>query len=151
MSITKTSNGFLLEADIDFTDNLFEFPVMLSMSKQKDKENEQLRKLGLLPEDDDDEDEDAHRLIGKIAFPHERIMGYGDWYHPDRTPEDIEQNGFDMTEVYINGEFQSYWCIWPREKFKEKLNTHVRELARRKTESVYKQYSEMLSEAKPKI
>lgn len=140
MSITKTPTGFMIEPDIDFTDNLFEFPCAISMLKKQDKGDSQLRKLGLVDDDDDDDEEDEDPIIGIIAFPHEMIVGYADWMRSGRDKEDVERYGFDLTEVYIRGEFQSYFCTWKREVFKKKLNEHVKNLMKKRSESVYQQY-----------
>lgn len=141
MSITKTPTGFMIEPDLDFTDNLFEFPVLMTMDKKRDENQNKLRKLGLIDDEEDDDEEEGERVVGMIAFPHESIVGYGDWYTPGKTPEEVRRFGFDVTEVYIRGEFQSYWCVWNRDTFKKRLNDHVRDLMKRRSDSVYSQFN----------
>jgi hypothetical protein len=138
MSITKTPQGILVEPDINFTDNLFEFPVLISISKKKDASKNKLRELGLV-NDEEEDDEDIDRVVGMVSFPHESIIGYGEWYTPGREAQDIEQFGFDLTEIYIKGDAQTYWCIWNRKMFKEKINEHVKKLSKLRSDSVYEQ------------
>jgi hypothetical protein len=144
MSITKTANGFHISPDLDYTDNMFEFPVIV---ERRDKEKDQLEELGVKLSDDDGSDE-ADRIVGYIAFPHEYIVGYADWMSKNRTNEEVREYGFDLTEVYVRGEMTTYLCTWKRETFKKKLNEHVKNLNKKANDSVKDQMEDFFKNVK---
>jgi hypothetical protein len=143
MSITKTANGFHISPDLDYTDNMFEFPIII---ERRDKEKDQLEELGIRMQEDDSDEND--RIVGHISFPHEFIMGYADWMSKNRTNDEVRERGFDLTEVYVKGEISTYLCTWKRETFKRKLNEHVKNLNKKASESVKDQMDDFFKNIK---
>lgn len=98
-----------------FTDCFFAFPIKMydPVSLRKSQEYE--------------EDVMVHReadwvqAIARIRDTDLDKMYYQDWYSEGRSAEEVREEGFDLTMVYVDlyGEFL---CVWPRKKFEEKLN-----------------------------
>jgi len=145
MSIIRSEGSkIIIQAqEINYTDNLFEFPILLFRKKKKDTEEDLFERLGINnpnkeEEEDDEEEYDAKNeaVEGKIAFFPEDIKAYGDAFGYKQGIDNVKQYGFQVTEVYVRSEPVSYFCTWPLEKFKFKLNEHINAMNSKRTKSI---------------
>jgi len=121
------SNGY------KFTDSFFSFPI-----KIYDKESIE----GYLKVDDilGDRGTEPDWIVGIMKIPAQWFVddkvSWLDGYTRGRSLEEINREGFDITQVDVDGDI--YTCAWERRKFEEKLN----EFMEKYSNSIMKQIKE---------
>lgn len=103
-----------------FTEGLFKIPVKLydrfSIVKNILEEEKNLETLERpLPDD---------WVRGYKCIPASDIIGYGDWFSPDRKTGEVAEEGFDSTIVHTKS-FGDLECTWKLERFEDELNKFV--------------------------
>lgn len=96
-----------------FTDKFFAFPVKV-FEKDKFEDDPMLNKQA------------KDWVPGILRVPADcwEYATWSDHYSEGRTMDEIREEGFDCTSVYIP-EYGEVICTWPRKKFEEKLNAFM--------------------------
>lgn len=114
-----------------FTDKFFSFPIKIYDSQS-------LRRAEEMEEANIHMDPDWISGWTKVSYK-DLLEGFTwqDGYSNGRTIEEVKEEGFDLTIVYIE-RYGEYTCTWNRKKFEEKLNDFMeknREVVEKQEES----------------
>lgn len=112
-----------------YSDKFFRFPVKLFLTKDLKDQQERAERLGIEIEDDELPD----HVLGWDAVDVNDIRGFGTIFSKHMTLDDVRENGFDSTIIYLNYG-REVGCCWPPDKFKQKLDEFVGNLERKKAE-----------------
>jgi hypothetical protein len=114
-----------------FTDTFFAFPIKIF---DGDSIERHMKVAELL-----DQHIEPEWVIGTVKVPAQWFVDdkvcWNDGYTKGRSLSDVEREGFDNTQVDVDGAV--YCCVWERRKFEEKLN----EFMERYTGNILKEIS----------
>ena len=100
-----------------FTDQFFAFPIKIydgaSLKQVEDMEEANIHM-------------EVDWISGTVKVPYKDLgdMTWQDGYSNGRSVEEVREEGFDLTVVYLD-RYGEFTCTWPRKKFEEKLNDFV--------------------------
>lgn len=121
-----------------YTDKFFKFPVKLFLSKDLESKSELEERLGIELRDEDKEPE---YVVGWESIEVDDICGYGTIFSRNRTIEQVRDEGFDCTIVYLRYG-KEVGCSWAPKKFEEKLNAFYETLQEQEKEEERKEAAE---------
>lgn len=101
-----------------YTDRFFKFPVKLYLTKDIDQRSDLEAKLGIELKREDNE---LDYIIGWESIDIDDICGFGTIFSRNKSLEDVRNDGFDCTVVYLKYG-KEIGCSWSPKKFEEKLN-----------------------------
>lgn len=111
-------------------DKFFRFPVRIydgfSLTKAMVAESVRLQEAKDISEVGHPEDVDW--VMGWARVPAESIVGWLDHFEEGTPVKQVSEKGFEMTMV-ITDKMGNFECVWDRNKFEQKLNEFVDNIA----------------------
>lgn len=96
---------------------MFSFPIRLRSQAQIDEAEKMSDLLN--------QDVEIDYVLGTVVIPIEEIIGWQDSFSRDLDIEDVKKYGCDLTIIETQS-LDAFVCTWPREKFEEEYNNHLK-------------------------
>jgi len=147
LQLPGNSQGVFVYCSMKYSEKFFKFPVKLYLTKDVEERDELETRLGI--ELKAESKEDLEYVVGWESVDIEDICGFGTIFSRNKTLEQVREEGFDCTLVYMKYG-KEIGCSWPPKKFEEKLNNFYEKLQDERVKQAQETLNEMVSRVNTK-
>lgn len=146
LQLPGNSRGVFVYCSMKYSEKFFKFPVKLYLTKDVEERDELETRLGVELKV---EKEDLEYVVGWESVDVEDICGYGTIFSRNRTLEQVREEGFDCTLVYLKYG-KEIGCSWSPKKFEEKLNQFYEKVQAERMKQAQENVAEIVSQLETK-